>query len=55
MIGNAKSEALVDLRDLSSEELDAVSGGFFGKIMENQEQLRALETFKKVLQTAAGL
>jgi hypothetical protein len=27
---NAKSEALDDLRDLSSDDLDAVSGGFFG-------------------------
>jgi hypothetical protein len=54
MTGNAKSEALV--RDLSAEELDAVSGGFFGAIFrENQEQLRAAEMFRNILQKAGEL
>ena len=48
---NAKSEAL-DLHELSSEELDAVSGG---REVENQEQLKALETFAKALQKAGQI
>jgi hypothetical protein len=56
---NAKSEAL-ELHELSSEDLDAVSGGWFGislsgvslRQQENQEQLRAAETFKNCLQRA---
>jgi hypothetical protein len=57
---NAKSEAL-ELHDLSSEELDAVSGGFFGILFgslrqkENQEQLKALETFGKALNSAGQI
>jgi hypothetical protein len=50
---NAKSEALV--RDLSSEELDAVSGGFLARILENSEQMQALKVFKQVLEDAAGI
>ena len=49
---NAKSEAL-ELHELSSEELDAVSGGSKAKEQENSEQLKALETFGKAL-TKAG-
>jgi hypothetical protein len=49
---NAKSEAL-ELHELSSQELDAVSGGSKAKEQENSEQLKALETFGKAL-TKAG-
>lgn len=49
---NAKSEAL-ELHELSSEELDAVSGG--KKQQENHEQMQALKTFKAVLDEAKGL
>ena len=49
---NAKSEAL-EQHELSSEELDAVSGGT--KVQENQEQLKALETFGKALQKAGQI
>jgi len=60
MTGNvmtAKSEVL-DLRELSPEELDAVSGGWgpsFGKTVENQGQLQALETFRAALYGAQGI
>ena len=53
MTGNAinpKGEAL-DLHELSFEELDAVSGGS-PRQQENQEQLKALETFGKALAKA---
>jgi hypothetical protein len=36
MTGNAKSEAL-ELHELSSEELDAVSGGFFPRVRPRAE------------------
>jgi hypothetical protein len=49
---NAKSEAL-ELHELSSEELDAVSGG--SPVQENQEQMRALETFRQLLNKAGGI
>jgi hypothetical protein len=48
---NAKSEAL-ELHELSSEELDAVSGG--NKVKEqDKEQAEALKEFREVL-TKAG-
>jgi len=50
---NAKSEAL-ELHELSSKELDAVSGGS-PRTKENQEQLKALETFGKALQKAGQI
>jgi len=51
---NAKSEAL-ELHELSSEELGAVSGGDKQKEEENQEQLKALETFGKALAKAGQI
>ena len=51
---NAKSEAL-KLHELSSKELDAVSGGSKMKQQENHEQMQALKTFKAVLDEAKGL
>ena len=51
---NAKSEAL-ELHELSSEELDAVSGGSPTRQQENYEQLKALETFGKALQYAGRI
>lgn len=51
---NAKSEAL-DAHELSSQELDAVSGGSKMKQQENHEQMQALKTFKAVLDQAKGL
>ena len=54
---NAKSEAL-ELHELSSEELDAVSGGVTeskAKEQENSEQLKALETFGKALAKAGQI
>jgi hypothetical protein len=50
---NAKSEAL-EQHELSSEELDAVSGGG-AKAQENQEQLKALQTFSQILKQAGGI
>ncbi len=50
---NAKREAL-ELHELSSKELDAVSGGA-PRQAENQEQLKALETFGKALQKAGQI
>jgi hypothetical protein len=51
---NAKSEAL-ELHELSSEELDAVSGGSVPREQECSEQLKALETFGKALQKAGQI
>jgi hypothetical protein len=51
---NAKSEAL-ELHELSSDELDAVSGGNKMKQQENQEQLQALKTFSMALATASQI
>jgi hypothetical protein len=51
---NAKGEAL-GLRELSSEELNAVSGGDKQKELENAEQLKALETFGKALAKAGQI
>ncbi|MBR1250012.1 hypothetical protein JQ609_24190 [Bradyrhizobium sp. AUGA SZCCT0169] len=51
---NAKNEAL-KLHELSSEELDAVSGGSKMKQQENHEQMQALKTFRAVLDAAKGL
>jgi hypothetical protein len=48
---NAKSEAL-EQHELSSEELDAVGGA---KAQENQEQLKALQTFSQILKQAGGI
>jgi hypothetical protein len=45
---NAKSEAL-ELHELSSEELDAVSGGT--KDVENRHQADALKGFQQALQS----
>lgn len=48
---NAEHEAL-ELRELSSEELDAVSDGRSkDKEQDNRKQLEALETFRKALQS----
>ncbi len=57
MTGNAKSEA-PELRDLSSEELDAVSGGFFciglHKLFNSQElrgeYFDSYQMFQQILQ-----
>ncbi|MBR1270529.1 hypothetical protein JQ629_23930 [Bradyrhizobium sp. AUGA SZCCT0222] len=50
---NAKSEAL-ELHELSSEELDAASGGNKVKVnfkeQENRKQTEALNTFRKALE-----
>ncbi|MBR1224510.1 MULTISPECIES: hypothetical protein [unclassified Bradyrhizobium] len=53
---NAKSEAL-ELHELSSEELDAASGGNKVKVkeQENREQLQAMKTFAQVLQQAGQI
>jgi hypothetical protein len=40
-------------RELSVQELETVSGGT--KAQENQEQVKALETFKKALQQAGQI
>jgi hypothetical protein len=48
---NAKSEAL-ELHELSSEELDAVSGGWFAEFCE---QLLAAEKFSQALQQASSI
>ena len=45
----------VELRALSDDQLDAVSGGDKVKEQENYEQLKALETFAKVLQKAGQI
>jgi hypothetical protein len=45
-------------RELSSEELDAVSGGWgpsVEKSVENRGQMDALKTFAQVLRDAQGL
>jgi hypothetical protein len=47
---NAKSEAL-KLHELSSEELDAVSGGNKVRDQENKKQADALKGFKEALQS----
>ncbi|MBR1230282.1 MULTISPECIES: hypothetical protein [unclassified Bradyrhizobium] len=47
---NAKSEAL-KLHELSSEELDAVSGGNKVRALENKKQADALKGFKEALQS----
>ena len=52
MTGNsihAKSEAL-ELHALSSEELDAVSGGNKAKEQENRKQMEAMKAFRKALE-----
>jgi bacteriocin-like protein len=41
--------------ELNDAELDAVSGGDKQKEQENQEQLKALETFGKALQKAGQI
>ena len=46
---NAKSEAL-ELHELSSEELDAVSGGT-NKDLENKKQAEAIKGFQQALQS----
>jgi hypothetical protein len=51
---NAKSEAL-ELHELSSEELDAVSGGDKAKEQENEDQLKALETSNKAVAKAGQI
>jgi hypothetical protein len=51
-VTTAKSEVL-DERELSCEELNAVSGG--SKEQENAEQLKALETFAKALNKAGQI
>jgi hypothetical protein len=48
---NAKSEAL-EVRELSSEELNAVSGGFFAEFFE---QMLAATTFSRALQDAGRI
>jgi bacteriocin-like protein len=45
---NAKSEAL-ELHELSSKELDAVSGG--SKNAENKKQAEALKAFQEALKS----
>ena len=47
---NAKSEAL-ELYELSSEELDAVSGGNKVREQENRKQADALKGFQQALQS----
>jgi hypothetical protein len=47
---NAKSEA-PKLHELSSEELDAVSGGNKFRELENKEQANTLKGFKEALQS----
>jgi len=44
----------VELRALSDDQLDAVSGGDI-KEQENYEQLKAMETFAKALQKAGQI
>ena len=46
---NAKSEAL-ELHELSSEELDAVSGGDKAVDLEDKKQADALKGFQQMLQ-----
>ncbi|MBR1270456.1 hypothetical protein JQ629_23555 [Bradyrhizobium sp. AUGA SZCCT0222] len=46
---NAKSEAL-KLHELSSEDLDAVSGGNAVKARENRKQTEALKAFRQALE-----
>lgn len=56
---NAKSEAL-DPRALSSEDLDAVSGGFLGSILrqmgggQNGGQTDSAQAFQQILQQLTG-
>jgi len=51
---NAKSEAL-ELHELSSEELGAVSGGAISKAQENYMQLQAMKIFAQALKDAGGI
>ena len=46
---NAKSEALDHLHNLSSEELDAVSGGL-SQAQENYRQAQAMKVFAQCLE-----
>jgi hypothetical protein len=57
MIGNAintKSEAL-EPHELSSEELDAVSGGAISQAQENYRQMQAMKVFAQALKDGAGV
>jgi len=49
---NAKSEAL-ELHELSSEELDAVSGGDKQRELDNRKQGDALKAFQQLLNELA--
>jgi hypothetical protein len=49
-----KAQEKSDSRELSSEELDAVSGGWFEAFL-NYEQTLAAKTFAQVLQQASSV